>query len=261
MSSIPVDYEYFIRVNLAIDICLTDALFGILHNEYSDPSYPGLPKDKKQLYQILANFKRRMEKQLKRFVHQDQWNILCPSSGETDSEELDVTLILVVVEYESHIQPPTHPKRWRADPNAIVNPVNEADFCVMAKHLRNEVKHGRISNIITISQFNGYWTRIENLLIGLHYSKMDIFHHLKTCPLDKYNQQIVSTWQQKFDLIAKHFNDLESSKVEVNKTNISKANSGIYTNSKKVDDLHKEVDIVKQLLKNQLEKMACVISK
>ena len=43
--------EFWMRVNLALEVCVKEALIHILHNTHSDPSYKGLPTDPGDLYQ------------------------------------------------------------------------------------------------------------------------------------------------------------------------------------------------------------------
>ena len=57
-----VQSEYWIRVNLALEYCIKEALIDVLHNAHNDPSYRGLPTNPAQLYQVLFQCKQDKRK-------------------------------------------------------------------------------------------------------------------------------------------------------------------------------------------------------
>ena len=89
--------DYWIRVNLALEFCVREALIDILHNHGKDPSYQGLPTDAVQLYQYMMI--RQGDKEKYKFYHKilkpDQWALLCPTNGQSDSKEWDITLLFL----------------------------------------------------------------------------------------------------------------------------------------------------------------------
>ena len=189
-------YEYWIRAQLAYEICVNNALDHIIHNDHNDPSYIGLPKDEGQLFNILVSFKRNYETALKRVIYKDQWNILCPQSGKSDIKLSDATSKVNVIRYNlPGLPPPSPPNGWHV--KTVQNPVNKAEFCIVARELRNKTKHGTIYDLKTVAKFNSRWDEIEAVLIGLQYRDMAVFYDLKTGPIDPYVNQILKTFEQK----------------------------------------------------------------
>ena len=97
--------EHWVKVNLGVEIHVKDALLGVLHNDQNDPSYAGMPKDEQQLYQRMLLFKQRCKSNLKN-LKENQWNILCPATGRSNSKDWNITLIVVVIIHEVPIPPP-----------------------------------------------------------------------------------------------------------------------------------------------------------
>ena len=192
-SSLMKKYDYYIRTELEIEICLREALLQVIHNDEGDPTYIGLPRDKKLLFQKLLRFKMNKERQLKKKVYKDQWDIMCPISGETHSESFDVTTELVVIRHEVPLPPPSI--AWTS--SEVLNPTNKADFCILARILRNKVKHMTIMDISTKPQFDQSSTAIETVLNGLSYKNMMLFQQLKTGPIEPYINKIILLLQKK----------------------------------------------------------------
>ena len=190
-------YEYWIRTQLADEICLNAALRDIIHNTHGDPKYIGLPRDGKLLYNVLLNFKNKWQKKLgNKVVSVHQWDIMCPPSGISNSESFDTTSDVVVIRYNlPGLPPPTDPKGWEV--KVVKNPLNKADFCLEARMLRNDTKHGTISDMKNVAQFDSRWDRFEAVLIGLCYQNMNIFHNLKTGSIDPYINIIAKSLEQK----------------------------------------------------------------
>ena len=177
MSSIePIikEWQYFLRATLAADICLKPALLQFLHNDLGFENYDGLPRDGKKLYDLLLRFKMGLGKELK-CLNQQQWDIICPANGISDSEQFDVTIISVLIRNllcESYRLPqPT--LGWKNGDSKANNPcsMNDADYSVKARNLRNDIKHVSIDKIRSSAQFKELWTKIEKTLNGLRYKK------------------------------------------------------------------------------------------
>ena len=86
-------FRYWIRVNLAVELFLKDALLHFFHNKDKDPSYKGLPEDASQLKTIMIKFKDEKGKELKKVIWKEQWDILC----QFPTSKWDVTLITAVI--------------------------------------------------------------------------------------------------------------------------------------------------------------------
>ena len=199
--------DYWIRVNLALEFCVKEALIHVLHNLDNDPSYSGLPRDPVQLFQHMTRCRgNRNYKHLKA----DQWVLLCPASGQSESKEWDITLLVCVIRNETSLKPLGG---WK---NPSPNDNTKGGFLDRARHLRNLLKHGSFEKISTELQFDGHWNEIEKILIGLNYQNMTEFHELKTKSLDKHDVEI-----QK--MVTSFRMDLDSLKSEVaNNTNETK---------------------------------------
>ena len=200
-------YEYWIRSQLAGEICLNEALVDIIHNKHRDPTYKGLPRDGKLLYSEMLNFKKTWQKKLStKVVSIYQWDVMCPASGITNSESFDTTTNVVVIRYNlPGFAPPSDPKGWEV--KLVQNPFNKADFCLEARMLRNETKHGTISDMKTVSQFYSRWDKFEAVLIGLCYKNMKIFNNLKTGSFDPYINIIAKTLERKISNIEEKTDD------------------------------------------------------
>ena len=176
--------EYWIRVNLALEFCVKEALIHVLHNLDNDPSYKGLPTDPKDLYQYMLKCKGKPI--YKRILKADQWALLCPSNGQTDSKEWDITLLIFVIRNETPLKPQ---EGWKDKPSPNDN--TKGGCLDRARHLRNDLNHGSVEAICTEPQFDGYWDRIEKILVGLNYQNLCRFKDLKTESLDKHNSKIL----------------------------------------------------------------------
>ena len=182
------------------------ALDHIIHNDHNDHSYKGLPKDEVQLFKELVLFKQKYETALKGVIYEDQWNILCPQSGKSNIKSADVTLKVNVIRYNlPGLPPPSSPKAWKV--KTVQNPGNKAEFCIVARELRNRTKHGTISDLKNVDQFNSRWDEIEAVLKGLKYRDMVTFYELKTGPLDPYINQIFKSFEQKLTDIEEQSGD------------------------------------------------------
>ena len=204
--------DYWIRVNISLEFCVKEALIDILHNNGNDPSYTGLPTDPVQLHQHMT---RRRGNRNYRHLKPDQWALLCPANGQTDSREWDITLLVFVIKNELRF------------PNNSTLP----GHMDKARLLRNRLKHGAVNSISTLQQFDGYWDEIEKILIGLSYKNMALFHELKTSTLDKYNATILN--------IVRDF-----------KTELNVLKNEASDNTNEIQQTNNKIDVLKQSLMN-----------
>ena len=155
----------------------------------------------------MLNFKHNWQKKLgNKVVSGYQWNIMCPPSGISNYECFDTTSNVVVIRYNlPGFPPPTDPNGWKV--TVVQNPLNKADFCLEARMLRNDTKHGTISDMKTVAQFDSRWDRFEAVLIGLCYQNMDIFHNLKTGSFDPYINIIANSLEQKLSIFEEETGD------------------------------------------------------
>ena len=127
--------EYYYRLILAIKICLKEALIHVLHTFGNV-----LPRDHKLLYQLLLKCKQDPKHPLnKAKLSDEQWNILCPISQETDSKVFDITLLVAVIRSVIGLKPKGGWKITALQPN---DTSIFGAFVFLTKELRNEIIHG-----------------------------------------------------------------------------------------------------------------------
>ena len=214
-----VKSEYWIRVNLAIEYCVKKVLISVLHNLGNDATYLGLPQDATLLYQRMLQCKQDVKHPLHKVLNDDQWDILCPLNQQTHSKDFDITLLVAVIRSVIRLKPKGG---WKIEV-LEQNDTSIGAFVFLARNLRNEIKHGSVDNIQDLKQFQHYWQRIRDILVGLHFTDMESFDLLETCPLDKC---IDTIWKQTSDNkndIRKIFNDIQnlSSTLEIQKADKS----------------------------------------
>ena len=174
-------YDHWIRSGVALQRCVIPALLSVLHNSNNDPSYTGLPADETKLFQRLWLFKKREEKNLIKVVRSDQWAVLCPASGKTDSKTFDVTLLVIVIRYETNLPAP---KGGWGIKNPDANDFSKAAFCIAARELRNRIIHSSIKSLEPVKEFDDVWCKLEEVLNGLNFDDMPSFQTLKHSTLD-----------------------------------------------------------------------------
>ena len=169
------DNEYWIRCALALDIHLKRALLYILHNLHTIPGYQhlqGLPKIPAQLYQFLYQHKKDIDKLKKdKVIFNDQYNLLLPASKQCDTDDWDLTLIILVIVQFLNIPPPKG--GWKIK-NVDPTDTSLAAFVILARLLRNGFKHGTIEDYKTLQKFNDTFDEIRNVLTGLQYPQQDM---------------------------------------------------------------------------------------
>lgn len=235
-------YFPWIRVNLAVELCIKEALVETLHNKHSFPSYNGLPEDETQLYQVMEKCRLDKSHELQQIFNKTQWCIVCPSTGKSSSLQWDITKLVAVIRSEVKLSPAGGWKR-----NALApGDVSIGAFVFLARNLRNAVKHGSIHDVsVTKGSFGKYWSEIESILKGLSYSNMALFNQLECGPLDKF-------MSDKIDILQNRLQDIEGI-LETEPTN-KKADEIIDSNiSKEFDILKKALEEHKRTIKNEIE--------
>ena len=220
-----VKSEYWIRVNLAVEYCVKNVLISVLHNLDNDATYQGLPQDATLLHQRMLQCKQDVKHPLHKVLSDDQWDILCPPNQQTHSKDLDITLLVAVIRSVIGLKPKGGWKIKVLEPNDT----SIGAFVFLARDLRNEIKHGSVDNIQDLKQFQHYWQRIRDILVGLHFTDMESFNSLETCPLDKH-----------IDTISKLVFDLEK-RVDVLRNKAT-------DNTNDIQNFNKEIQSIKTFL-------------
>lgn len=226
-------YFPWIRVNLAVECCIKEALVETLHNRHNHPSYTGLPEDETKLFQVMTKCRLDKYHELQQVFKKPQWNIVCPASGKSNSRDWDITKLVAVLRTEVKISPKGGWKRA----TLTVGDVSVGAYVFLARNLRNAVKHGSIHDISTKSDFNKYWSEINDILSGLSYGNMILFHKLENGPLDKFTASKVDILQTRLFNAEQNISEL-------------KANQRDPECGSKSQDLCKEIDILKAALKS-----------
>ena len=256
-----VKSEYWIRVNLAIEYCVKNVLISVLHYLGNDATYQGLPQDATLLYQRMFQCKQNVKHPLHKVLSVDQWDILCPQNQQTHSKDFDITLLVAVIRSVIRLKPKGGWKIEFIQPNDT----SIGAFVFLAKILRNEIKHGSVDNIQDLKQFQHYWQRIRNILVGLHFTDMESFDLLETCPLDKCIDTISKQTNYNTNDIHKIFNDIQnlSSTLEIQKADkielVKKADKiELVKKADKIELVKKadKIELVKKADKSELVKKA-----
>lgn len=222
--------EQWQRINLIGELCIKDSLLDILHNRNNDPSYVGLPENRVLLYQRMKAFKTAHEKALRKVIRPNQWDIICPKSRSSDSNDWDIPIIKVVIQYEKLLPPPIG--GWELASPANSDTRKAAHIC-RAKNIRNELKHGTIKDMCDVNKYNDLLSRIERALLGMNYKNMALFNELKHCSLMVYTPQTVKILQERLSDLR---DELTNVKIDANdfrnttSGNISHINHSIQKN-------------------------------
>ena len=219
MASAVLDVEQsaiqnWMRMSVANKICVKEALLDILH----DPVI-GVSKNKQSFCTLLVQFKVKEGKFLNGVIKPLQWQILChvcdancstpcPKNGQTDSNNLDITCIIILIRYLTKLPAPNG-KGWKQTlPEQ--GDTSVAAFVLLARDLRNRMSHCSLEDLQTKADFDREWKKIEDILLGLKYKNMVAFHQLETASLDPYlNQQVQSLKDAVMDLANVEINNLK----------------------------------------------------
>uniref|UniRef100_A0A7M6DK37 Uncharacterized protein n=1 Tax=Clytia hemisphaerica TaxID=252671 RepID=A0A7M6DK37_9CNID len=210
--------EYWVRIHLALEYCIKEALIGVLHNVHNDTSYTGLPTCPTQLYQIFVQCKQNKKHELNKVLKKEQWEILCPQNGSTNPEDWDITLLITVLRSVVGLQPAGG---WKIK-SLQSNDQSIGAFLFLIRHLRNELMHGSVNAVPNLQAFKQLRSRIENILLGLKYKNMQVFYDLESCSLDKHVlviSRMVTNLDQEVDLLRNEASDNSNAIKNIEQTN------------------------------------------
>ena len=182
------DCNYWMRIGITLQKCVKPALLDVLH----DPAHNGIPKDEQQLHEYLTAFKRREENNLKRVIFPYQWEKLChvctpncPNQcvrqGKTNSEDFDITLIVVLIINCTTLHPTNG--NWRTF-QPLPGDNSKAAAVIFARDIRNEINHCSPNDFAAEIEFKTYWKRLEDILKILDPNKIQLFQNLEKISLD-----------------------------------------------------------------------------
>ena len=132
-----------------------------------------VPRDPEKLF---AYFDSKINlyriKKIKKFLTDDQIQLILPSNCRTDSSKFDITLIVILIINFIDLKPPGN--GWRREP-----PIDEssiAAFVLRARQLKNKIAHST-SGMIS-QMFETKCEEIRSILIGLRYKNMGGFERV-----------------------------------------------------------------------------------
>jgi hypothetical protein len=103
----------------------------------------------------------------RRVINLEQMNLLFPSPGmpPTTSNDYDITLLFILIRNICGLTPPGSTGSWDANPPSF-DKTPEANL-TRIKYYRNVLYAHKKSTEVSDTNFNIYWSEIENALVGL----------------------------------------------------------------------------------------------
>lgn len=204
------DSENWVRVALSTQHLLKPALLKVLHNDDNDPSYSGLPRDKKQLFIAVSNLKLKYTKEFDKCLKGNQLAIVLPSDGSNESDSLcwDITIIHFFISKGTTLPPPyggykhpsLPPSKTCPKTGAVLQYDVRSFYCLDAKQLRNEIFHSCDFNI-SDNKLQVLFQRIKNILKALNYHSL-ILNDLESGSLDRFFQSSVNVLKAKLQYLS-----------------------------------------------------------
>ena len=198
--------EYWIKVNLAVDIHVKAALLYILYNQGDDPSYVGLPRNLALLHQHMLQFKRTREHALRHVLKPDHWRKLCPTNSQANPIDWDITLIIVVVINILSLPPPQG--GWEQQ-KPRVGDTSLSAMVLICRWICNKIKHATVQEFQDLQQFQTMWSLIRLVLTNLNYQRLDEFEEIGSRSLKMYASETVRLLDQRHVLLENELRDLD----------------------------------------------------
>ncbi|XP_066920142.1 uncharacterized protein [Clytia hemisphaerica] len=183
------EIENWLRLATLLHEPLKGALLALLHNDYNDPNYVGLPRNSTALNIELRKQQSTINQLAKKGVLKKSQvdTLLPPNSNQTDSQTFDITLIIVLIINFTTLPPPKKGWKKALDPTDV----SPAAFVLLARDWRNRLLHADGKSIDSV-EFNLRWSEGENIVIGLGLTTYN-FNALKNRPLDVTNNLVVQS--------------------------------------------------------------------
>ena len=174
LPCVSTDEERGIRLQLLIEKA-TEILRNKFHHYFSS--------DPKTLYKQLSCHKSLLKKYLtQRILYKDQYALLFPINGLTDSGSFDICLLTFLLRQLCGLPSPA--TGWSVLP--LPTDQTESAHLVRIRFGRNKVQHGGLKWDIT--NFTQVWDEITDSVITLGGTQNEI-NNLRTCPLDSTTVQ------------------------------------------------------------------------
>lgn len=170
---------------------------------------------------------------MKKVIRENQWDILRPKNGISNSEDWDITIIKVVIQYELHL---LAPKNCWENPIDVFDVSTAADVC-RGKEIRNRLKHATVKTLANTSVYNNILTEIEKILRRLGYQNMQLFRDIQTGSLSLFLPQIMKVLDDKVDIMN---NDVNGQ--------MDGLKNDVYAINKKITDFQEEVHNIRTVI-------------
>ena len=162
---------------LAVNFHCQQSLLEVLHSN-------GIPADPEELYKFFDTPDNKLKiNQLKKkkVLKDDQVNLLLPQNQKTFSKKWDITLICVVIINFSTLPPPKGGWKIKVpDPSDF----SEASYVIKIRNIRNNTNHETLDSLKDEKTFNDTFNEVEDLLVGLNYTKLVEFQEMNSKSFD-----------------------------------------------------------------------------
>ena len=139
--------------------------------------------DPKTLFNELSAHQATLKGYLrKKILYKEQYALLLPSNGLSDSETFDISLLMFLLRALCGLPQPI--TGWDKDPSPTDQ--TESAHLLRVRKGRNKIQHRPLQWDVT--SFNVLWDEIGESLIGLGCTK-DELKELKECPIDPFKVQ------------------------------------------------------------------------
>ena len=171
LSRLLNEYEHWFRCIIAINYHIRNALLDILHDQYN-----GLPRNPNDLYEKLDKDYCKLKKlKAKKILSEDEINFLMPSSRESNSQDWDITVIVVMIRnFYKGLKPPNGTDGWKTK-KPEHDDFSLAATLVRAREIRNLFLHNVMDKFKPLSEFETQMDAVRVVLVGLQYKNMDDF--------------------------------------------------------------------------------------
>ena len=161
---------------LAVNFHCQQSLLEVLHRN-------GIPDDPEELYKFFdtPDNKAKINQLKKNVLKDDQVDLLLPQNQRTFSQKWDITLICVVIINFSTLPPPKGGWKIKVpDPTDFT----AASYVIKTRKRRNEMNHATLDSLKDEKTFNDTFSEVEDLLVGLNYTKLVEFQEMNSKSFD-----------------------------------------------------------------------------
>ena len=194
---------------------------------------------------VLKSHQKQLLRLRYKFIKNLQWDLLYPVSGNPDSKNYDVTLLMILLRNICRLPSPA--TGWNTMPPVADRSV-EANI-TRIKLFRNEVYAHVSSTEVDDAQFENLWQSISQVLVDLGIPRHEI-NELKICPLspeeDMYVQQL-RDWKLREDECKEVLDEI-SSEIHGLRQVAEETQHGMKESQSSGCDVQKELETMKDFM-------------